>query len=76
MEKTTSKIQEFIFQHFKVQYTNFVKLIQNLTPKYIKKMVQIIIKNHLICKHSIWNYMRLSIICYYVLSFLQLITIL
>jgi hypothetical protein len=35
MEKTTSKIQELIFQHFKVQYTNFVKLIQNLTPKYI-----------------------------------------
>jgi hypothetical protein len=37
MEKTTSKIQELIFQHFKIKYTNFVKFIQNLTPKYILK---------------------------------------
>lgn len=56
MEKTTSKIQELIFQHFNIQYTNFVKFIQNLTPKYIKKMVQIIIKNLVICKHLIFKY--------------------
>jgi hypothetical protein len=47
-----------------------------LTPKGVTRLKAFTTRNFVICNHSIHNYMWLFVICNFVLSFLQLITIL